>query len=288
MPILKRYSLKTFFISVATGVLVFWACKFYLIDIVQVNSLSMSPVVMQNKWVFIQPYTFLSSDIKRNDVIQLAAPAINQDSTQKPDLFFKRVVALPHDTIVVRQSAIYVNGTALPLNNNLLHNYIIKFKQKKDTALFSEAAITEKYLVDDSCVYIVTLTNAKFFELKGRGIAIKENAEDSGLYDENIFPQQPKIKWNKDFFGPLYIPKKNDTLRLDTNSIAIYKKLITVFENNQLEVKGDTILINRQPATYYIATQNYYFVVGDNFDNSIDSRYWGFIPQSAIKAKLIK
>ncbi|MFI5141563.1 MAG: signal peptidase I [Bacteroidia bacterium] len=288
MPILKRYSLKTFLVSVLTGVLVFLACKFYLIDIVQVNSLSMSPIVGQSKWVFIQPYTFLSADIKRGDIIQLAIPANYLDSAQKPDLFFKRVVALPHDTIMVRQSAIFINGVALPLNDNLLHNYIIKFKQQKDTVLFNEAAITEKYLVDDSCVYIVTLTNAKFFELKGRGISIKENAEDSGLYDENIFPQQPKIKWNKDFFGPLYIPQKNDTLRLDTNNIDIYKKLITVFENNQLLVKGDTILINQQAATYYIAKQNYYFVIGDNFDNSIDSRYWGFVPQNAIRSKLIK
>lgn len=287
MPILKRYSLKTFLVSVLTGVLVFLGCKFYLIDIAHVNSLSMSPITSKSKWVFVRPYTFLSPAIQRNDVVQLAVPALN-DSTQKPDLFFKRVVAIPHDTVSVNQSVLFVNGVALPLNDNLLHNYVIKFQQQKDTTLFSEAGISEKYLVDDSCVYIVTLTHAKFFELKGRGVAIKENAEDSGLYDENIFPRQPKIKWNKDFFGPLYIPQKNDTLRLDTNNIAIYKKLITDFENNQLETKSDTILINHQQVTYYVVKQNYYFVIGDNFDNSIDSRHWGFIPQSAIRSKLIK
>lgn len=287
MPILKRYSLKTFLVSVLTGVLFFLACKFYLIDIVQVNSLSMSQLGGQSKWVFIRPYTFLFSEIKRDEIVQIAVPALN-DSAQKPDLFFKRIVALPHDTVSVNESVVFVNGKKLDINNNLLHNYIIKLKQQKDTTLFAEETITEKYLVDDSCVYIVTLTNAKFFELKGKGISIKENAEDSGLYDENIFPQHPKIKWNKDFFGPLYIPQKNDTLHLDTINIAIYTKLISVFEKNNLEIKGDTILINHQPATYYITKQNYYFVIGDNFDNSIDSRYWGFIPQSAIRSKLIK
>ena len=287
MPILKRYSLKTFLVSVLTGVIVFLGCKFYLIDIAHVNSLSMSQIGGQSKWVFIRPYTFLSSEIKRNDVVQLAVPALN-DSSQKPDLFFKRVVALPHDTVSVNESIIFVNKKKLDINNDLRHNYIIKFNRQKDTSLFAEETINEKYLVDDSCVYIVTLTNAKFFELKGKGVSIKENAEDSGLYDESIFPQQPKIKWNKDFFGPLYIPKKNDTLRLDSINIALYTKLISVFEKNELEIKGDTILINHKPATYYIAKQNYYFVIGDNFDNSIDSRYWGFIPQSAIRSKLIK
>ena len=287
MPILKRYSLKTFLVSVLTGVLVFLGCKFYLIDIAHVDSLSMSQIGGQSKWVFIRPYTFLSSEIKRDDIVQLAVPALN-DSAQKPDLFFKRIVALPHDTVSVNESVVFVNGKKLDINNNLLHNYIIKLKQQKDTSLFADESISEKYLVDDSCVYIVTLTNAKFFELKGKGVSIKENAEDSGLYDESIFPQQPRIKWNKDFFGPLYIPQKNDTLRLDSINIAIYTKLITVFEKNELEIKGDTILINKKPATYYIAKQNYYFVIGDNFDNSIDSRYWGFIPQSAIRSKLIK
>ncbi|HTA60901.1 MAG TPA: signal peptidase I [Bacteroidia bacterium] len=288
MPILKKYNLKTLVACLAASVFVFLVCKFYVIDIAQVTSLSMSPAERQNKWVFIRPYTFLSSEIKRNDIVQLALPINDADSVTKIDLLFKRIVALPHDTVSINQSVLYVNHEKISLNNDLLHNYIIKFKQQKDTALFAQETITEKYLVDDSCVYIVTLTNAKFFELKGKGVAVQENAEDSGLYDENIFPQQPKIKWNKDFFGPLYVPQKGDTLRLDTINIALYKKLISVFEKNTLEIKDSIIFINQQEVTYYIVKQNYYFVIGDNFDNSIDSRYWGFIPESAIRSKLIK
>ena len=288
MPILKRYNLKTLVACIAASVFVFLLCKFYIIDIAKVTSLSMSTINKHNKWVFIRPYTFLSSEIKRDEVVQLAMPVSDFDSVTKIDYFFKRIIALPHDTVSVNQSVVYVNNKVIDANANLLHNYIIKFKQQKDTTLFAEASINEKYLVDDSCVYIVTLTNSKFFELKGRGISIIENAEDSGLYDENIFPQHPKIKWNKDFFGPLYIPKKNDTLRLDTITIALYKKLISVFEKNSLEIKDGKFFINQQEAGYYICKQNYYFAIGDNFDNSIDSRYWGFIPESAIRSKLIK
>jgi signal peptidase I len=288
MPILKRYNVKTLAACIVASVFIFLLCKFYVVDIAQINSLSMSPTQRQNKWVFVQPYTFLSSQIKRNQIVQLAMPISSLDSVTEIDVLFKRIIALPHDTVSVNQSVVFVNGEKIPLNNELLHNYIIKLKQQKDTALFANETITEKYLIDDSCVYIVTLTNDKFFELKGKGIAIQENAEDSGLYDETVFPQHPKIKWNKDFFGPLYIPKKNDTLRLDTFNIALYKKLISIFEKNSLEIKDGKIFINQQETSYYIAKQNYYFAIGDNFDNSIDSRYWGFIPQSAIRSKLIK
>ena len=148
---------------------------------------------------------------------------------------------MPGDTINIRESIVYINGKAIEINAELLHNYIIKLKQKKDSLLFEEEKISEKYLIDDSCAYLVTLTNARFLEIQNKGFDIKENKEDSGLYDENIFPNHPTIKWNKDFFGPLYIPKKNDTIRLDTSNIALYKKLIVDFEGNILELKEGKI-----------------------------------------------
>ena len=124
--------------------------------------------------------------------------------------------------------------------------------------------------------------------MKEKKISIKENGEDSNLYDENIFPNNPKIKWNKDFFGPLYIPRKNDTLYLDTVNVILYKKIISIFENNSLEIKEGKIWVNQKEAPYYITKQNYYFAIGDNFDNSIDSRYWGLIPEKAVSSKLIR
>jgi len=288
MSILKKHNTKTLVISILTSVFVFLCCKFFLVDIAKVDSLSMSATLPQNKWVFVKPFTFLSSDIKRNDVVQLALPFSENDTLLQKGLFFKRIVALPGDTVNINESVVFVNGKVIEVNNDLLHNYIIKLKQQNDTVLFSETNITEKYLVDDSCVYLVTLTQKRFSELKNKGISIKENAEDSGLYDETIFPNHSKIKWNKDFFGPLYIPKKNDTLHLDTSNIVLYKKLIEVFEKNNVEIKEGKFFINQKETTYYIIKQNYYFAIGDNFDNSIDSRYWGFIPEKSIRSKLIQ
>ena len=287
MTTAKKNNTKTLVISILTSVFVFFICKFFVVDITKIDSLSMSDTLSKNKWVFVRPYTFLSADIKRNDIVQITLPFNDKDTTLQKGLFFKRIVALPGETIKINESSVLINEKPIEINTNLLHNYIIKLKQQTDTVLFSQANITEKYLVDDSCVYLVTLTKTKFSELKSTGIAIQENAEDSGLYDESVFPNNPKIKWNKDFFGPLYIPKQNDTIRLDTANIMLYKKLIKVFENNRLEIKEGKIFINQTESTNYMVKQNYYFVIGDNFDNSIDSRYWGFIPAKAIRSKLL-
>jgi signal peptidase I len=136
---------------------------------------------------------------------------------------------------------------------------------------------------------MVTLTNAHFAQIKNKGITIKEHSEDSGLYDETVFPQNAIIKWNKDFFGPLYIPKKGDEIKLDTNTFKIYKRIINDFEGGDYSVQGNKILNHATDTiTNYTIRQDYYFVIGDNFDNSIDSRYWGFIPKKNIKAKLIR
>ena len=288
MTLITTHTAKTLVISIVAGVLVFLFSKFFLIDVARVQSLSMADSLPQNTWVFIRPITFLSSAIKRNDIVQLALPFDNKDTTMQHGLFFKRIAAIPGDTVTIRNSQLFINSQSVEINKNLLHNYILKIDLQKDTVLFEEAGIKEKYLIDDSCVYIVTLTNLQFNALQKKGLSIKENKEDSDQYDENIFPNDPRIKWNKDFFGPLYVPKKNDTLYLDTLNITRYKKIIATFEHNSLEIKEGKILINQKETRYYITGQNYYFAVGDNFDNSIDSRSWGLVPEKAIYSKLIR
>ena len=281
-------NLKTLVILVLTGVFLFLGVKFFIADIARVDSLSMSRTMKQNDVVLVQPITFIMPGIKRNDVVQVSLPFHEKDNVLQRGLLFKRVIGLPEDTIRISHSRVFCNGQVLEINKDLLHNYILKIDLQKDTSLFTLFNINEKYLIDDSCAYMVPLTNTQFNQLKNIHVSIKENLEDSGLYDEAIFPYKPSIKWNKDFFGPLYIPKKNDTLFLDTLNIALYKKLITLFENNTLEIKDGKIIVNQTEATYYVPKQNYYFVIGDNFDNSIDSRQWGFVPEKSIRAKWIR
>ncbi len=275
--------------SALTGVFLFLICKFFVIDFARVDSLSMSPKLSLNQMVFIRPLTFLSSPLKREDIVQVDLPLDKRDTVMQKGLFFKLIVGLPGDTVVIRKSEVYINGKLADINKDLLHNFVIKTKLQKDSVIFDSLHIAEKYLIDDSCAYMVTLTNTQFADLKSKGITIKEHHEDSALYDEAIFPNKPAVKWNKDYFGPVYIPKKGDVVALDTANFTYYKRITGNFAGENLSIEGNKILLNASAVvSNYTITQDYYFVIGNNFDNSIDSRYWGLIPKKNIKAKLLR
>lgn len=226
---------------------------------------------------------------ERNNLVRISLPLFSKDSGVVSSYIIKRIVALSGDTVEIRNTKVLVNGIMIPENDFFLHNYIAKIKTQADTIVFSETGIDEKYLIDDSCVYLLPLTEKRFLELKRQNIfsSIISNSEDSADFDNNVFPYDKQYKWNKDYFGPLYIPKKGDTLKLDTGSVKLYRRLIVDFEENTLEYKNDEFLVNEIQTTFYVVKKNYYFVTGDNFDNSVDSRNWGFIPEKKIRSKLL-
>lgn len=286
---LNKSTLKTLVISLVAGVFLFLFCKFFVIDLARVDSLSMSPKLSLNQMVFVRPLSFLSSPLKSEDIVQVSLPIDEKDTVMQKGLFFKLIIGLPGDTIVIRKSQVFINGKLADINKDLLHNFVIKTKLQKDSVIFDSLHIAEKYLIDDSCAYMVTLTNTQFTDLKSKGITIKEHREDSALYDEAIFPNKPSVKWNKDYFGPVYIPKKGDVIKLDTANFAYYKRITGNFAGENLTIEGNKILLNASAVvSSYTITQDYYFVIGNNFDNSIDSRYWGLIPKKNIKAKLLR
>ena len=274
-----RLTLVTSFV---TSVFVFLCLRFFILDLAQVNSLTMSETLQPGQWVFIRPVCFLNSKINRNEIVQVYYPFSEPDTVTDRALFFKRIIGMPGDSLYIRRSEVYINQKPEERHINRLHNYIIHLQKERDTLLFTDLGITEKYLIDDSCVYLITLTKNKFELLRDKGFQLKENGQDSALYDEKIFPWNPLIKWNKDFFGPVCVPKKLDTLYLDTTRLCLYKHIIRQELHQDPEIILGKIYINHQETNYYIPKEDYYFVMGDNTDNSMDSRHWGFVPKSAL------
>lgn len=103
--------------------------------------------------------------------------------------------------------------------------------------------------------------------------------------DVAIFPHVKELGWSQDNFGPIYIPKKGATVALNSQTLPFYEQIIKNYENNNLVVNGDDIFINGEKANSYTFQQDYYWLVGDNRHNSLDARYWGFVPFDHVLGK---
>ena len=130
----------------------------------------------------------------------------------------------------------------------------------------------------------INLTDEEVARLKKhpQTLSVKKIVHDS---DVAIFPHVEKLGWSQDNFGPIYVPKAGVTVKLDEESLPFYKQIIKHYEHNDLQVIGDNIFINGEKADSYTFKQDYYWLVGDNRHNSLDARYWGFVPFDHVLGK---
>ncbi len=117
---------------------------------------------------------------------------------------------------------------------------------------------------------------------------MKRIGEMGSGYEEKplLFPYDSTLNWTIDHYGPLWVPGKGKTMKLTTVSASHYKGML-LFEGNTIDIRSDSIFLNGNYASEYTFKENYYFMQGDNFYGSIDSRYWGIVPQKSIVGKAV-
>ncbi len=131
----------------------------------------------------------------------------------------------------------------------------------------------------------IYINNKGISEIKANNKVKSKYQEQFETYDLFLKGTNVILKWDENNMGPLYIPQQGDSIELTYNNIKIYKRIIENYEHNNLNTISGKVLINNKIMKYYMFKQNYYFMLGDNWSNSLDSRYWGFLPEDHIIGK---
>lgn len=254
------------------------------------------------------PYTriFQFSKPQKNDVVVFNYPRDSvHTAIDRKDPYVKRCVAVAGDTFEMRAGRLFVNGKSETVlgDQEIQHRYIVNTGSQLDIpALYKTYGFLPVQEVQGEKGYIyafqgLTDKTAKEIKQLPQVIDMKEDITPKGeaaVYyrdeaktkidtTQSIFPiNQP---WNQDWYGPLRIPKKGDVVAVNNETLPLYQWIISQYEHNSLEKKNGKIFINGKEANNYTIQQDYYMMVGDNRDASLDARFFGFVPEENIVGK---
>jgi len=257
-------------------------------------------------WIQLPSYRLPGiSHVKREDVVVFNVPGISENNYMMPrdqwidypvDLktnYIKRCVGIPGDVLEVKDRQLIINGQPLKNPENMQYRYHVISKDEINQRNLDKLGLDpEDYgmygrTAPDQVEYSMFLSAKRVEELKALPfIKSVELPQVNKETDPRIFAASKYSPWNGENFGPLTLPKEGMTIDINDSTLSIYGSTIRDFDlNKNVKIENGKLIIDGKEVTKYTFHQNYYFMMGDNRDNSLDSRYWGFVPEDHIVGK---